>query len=144
MKIDEVPQDPGFLDGLQRANYAVGEDGRYVVVASPGWEAERAATEMALLEQDRFLRAAWEAVQAGRRSPLAYHFARRQLTTGLAAQGAGLSRLRVWWQLRPRGFAAMSAAHRRRWAEFLQLPEEEMGRVPKEPESFLTAPEPHG
>jgi len=139
MKKDEVPQDQGYLDGLQRANYALGEDGKYVVVASPGWEAERAATEMALLELDRFLRSAWEDVRAGRRSPLAYHMARKQLTVGLVAQGVGLLRLRVLWHLRPRGFSWMSPAVAQRYATFLQLSLEELSRVPDEPGSFLNA-----
>lgn len=134
---EEVPRDPGFLEGFQRGTYAVDASGRYTLVATPGWQAETAVTTVALEEQDRLLRRQWELARAGRRSPLAYHMARRQMTPKLLARHVGLSRLRVAWHLRPRGFLGLPLRLALRYSTCLDVPIQELLRVPDEPGTFL-------
>ncbi|MBI5544818.1 MAG: hypothetical protein HY901_13090 [Deltaproteobacteria bacterium] len=137
MKAHEVPADEGFLEGYQRGAYAVDEKGQYRIVATSGWHAETAATAAALEEQDRAIQAAFEQVRAGRRSPLAYHIARRLLTPSLLASYAGVSRLRVAGHLRPFGFRRTPLWLAQRYAECLQMSLNDLVRLPEKPESLL-------
>lgn len=139
MKKDEVPQDPGFLEGFRRGALAVDEAGRFTLVPTPGWQAETAATALALEEQDALVRRAWERARAGRLSPLGYHAARRQMPTALLARNARIGRLRVWWHLRPRGFLGMPLGVAMRYAAALNVPLEELVRLPESPERLLDA-----
>ncbi|MBI5440202.1 MAG: hypothetical protein HY900_03205 [Deltaproteobacteria bacterium] len=137
MREDEVPRDPGFLEGFQRGTYALDASGRYTLVPTPGWQAETAVTTVALQEQDRLLRRYWELARAGRRSPLAYHMARRQMTPKLLARHMGLARLRVAWHLRPRGFRRMPLELALCYCACLDLPIQELLQVPDVPGTFL-------
>lgn len=137
MKTSEVPADPGFLEDFSRGAYAVGEDGQYRIVATPGWNAETAATAAALEEQDRVIAAAFAQVKAGTRSPLAYHVARKMLTPALLASYAGVSRWRTLWHLRPFGFRRMPLWLALRYAECLQTTLNDLVKVPEKPESLL-------
>jgi hypothetical protein len=137
MREEEVPRDEGFAEGYRRGAYAVDASGRYTLVATPGWEAETAVTTVALEEQDRLLVRQWELSLAGLRSPLAYHMARRQMTPKLLARHMGLSRLRVAWHLRPQGFRRLPLHLALRYCACLDVPIQELLRVPDEPGSFL-------
>ena len=137
MRAEEVPQDGAYLEGKKRGAYALDSDGRYTVVATAGWEAETAATRIALEAADAQIRAAWQAVGDGARSPLWYHLAARQLTTALVAEYAGCSRVRVWWHCRPGPFAALSAEWLERYAKALRVPVEQLRALPEQPESWL-------
>lgn len=137
MKASEVPADKGFLEDFQRGTYAVDEKGHYKVVASPGWSAETTATTAALEEQDRAIAAAFAQAKAGRKSPLAYHLARKLLSPALLAEYAGVWSLRTRWHLTPTGFARMPGWLARRYAECLQISVEELTSLPEKPESLL-------
>lgn len=137
MRDDEVPHDQGFLEGFRRGAYAVDAAGRYTLVATTGWEAETAVTTVALEEQDRLLRRQWELARAGRRSPLAYHMARRQMTPPLLAREMGLSRWRVACHLRPWGFRRLPLHLALRYGACLDVPLQELIGVPDAPGSFL-------
>jgi hypothetical protein len=143
MKKEQVPQDESFLEGHQKAAYALDEHGKYAVVPSRGWEPERIATSVALEAQDRTLRTAWEDVGARRRSPLAYHMTRRQLTPGLLASNVGVSSWRVRWHLRPAGFRMMSLGMALKYAAYLEVPIERFVTVPPQPETLME-PSPNG
>ena len=133
MRVKDVPQDDADTDGLRRGDYALDENGRYTVVATSGWEVERAANEIALLAVDREVERAWQSVRDGRRSPLAYYMAQAMLTPGVLAEGVGLWRLRVAWHLRPRGFAGLSDTLVERYAKALGLTAEQLRSLPPEP-----------
>ncbi len=143
MRKDQVPQDDSFLEGHRKATYAVGEGGRYEVVPSRGYEPERIATAVALEERDRQVRLAWEAAASGRRSPLAYHLAARQLTARRFARQAGVLSLAVLWHLRPAGFRRMRPATALRYSASLGLSPDELARLPPRPELMLD-PVDHG
>jgi hypothetical protein len=137
VKSADVPQDDSFLEGHRKAAYAVDANGQYVVVPSRGYEAEVAATSVALLEVDRAVQVAWNQVKAGTVSPLAYHFAVRQWPLGLAAASVGVSRLRLWWHLKPKVFAGLSASMKRRYCEALAITEAQLASVPEAPERLM-------
>ena len=137
MKASQVPADEGFFERFRRGAYAVGEDGQYRLVPTPGWSAETTATAAALEEQDRIIAAAFADVCAGRRSPLAYHMARRMLTPKVLAAYAGVWSLRTRWHLRPSGFARLPLWLARRYAQCLQVGLDELVKLPEKPESLL-------
>ena len=137
MKTSEVPADGGLPAELNRGTYALDEKGQYQIVATPGWSAETTATAAALEEQDGVIQAAFEAVKAGRRSPLAYHAARKMLTPALLAAYAGVWSLRTRWHLTPFGFRHLSPQLAQRYADCLQLSVADLGALPEKPESVL-------
>jgi len=130
MKIEQVPQEQSMLAGERRACYAEDAHGRYVVVPSTGWEVEKIVNAQAVAEVRAAIDAAHARVLQGRRSPLDYHMARCQMTPGLLAANAGVSRLRVWWHLRPSAFARLSQPALRRYAEALAVSVEALCQVP--------------
>ena len=134
MKKEEVSQDDSFLEGHQKAAYALDENGRYVIVPSRGYADEVVATTVALLAQDRLIQAAWDKARAGELSPLAYHLAVKQWPLGLAAAHLGIMRWRIWWHLRPAAFAAMSPQLRQRYCAALDLTQAQLTSVPADPE----------
>lgn len=140
MKTKDVSQDPSFLEGHQKAAYALDENGKYVVVASRGYADEVVATSFALVQQDNLIKAAFDRVKRGEASPLAYHLAVRQWTLALAAAQMGIWRIRVWWHLRPGGVERMSAKMRARYCAELDLTPERLASLPDQPELTLDAP----
>jgi hypothetical protein len=139
MKQDEVPQDASFLEGHRKVAYAVDSEGQYVVVPSTGYEAEVAATSVALYAQDRAVQHAFEQVKKGELSPLAYHFAVRQWPLALAAAELGISRLRIWWHLKPRVFSKLTASMKKRYCDALAITEAQLGTLPEAPEQLMGA-----
>jgi hypothetical protein len=137
VKSDDVPQDASFLEGHRKAAYAVDAEGKYVVVPSTGYEAEVAATSVALYEIDRAVQQAWEQVKRGEVSPLAYHFAVRQWPLSLAADSVGLSRLRIWWHLKPKAFAGLNAELKKKYCAALAISEAQLATVPDAPEKLM-------
>lgn len=137
MKKEEVSQDDSFLEGHQKAAYAIDENGRYVVVPSRGNADEVVATSVALEAQDRLVQAAWDRARRGEQSPLAYHLAVKQWSLGLAAAQLGISRLRVWWHLKPAGFRRLSDPLRQRYCEELDLGADELASLPDAPERMM-------
>ncbi len=137
MKTRDVSQDDSFLEGHQKAAYAVDENGQYVVVPSRGYADEVVATSFALVQQDKRIQSAWERAKKGEVSPLAYHLAVKQWTLPLAAAQLGIWRIRVWWHLTPRGFAGLSDALRAKYCHELDLAPAQLLTVPETPELTL-------
>lgn len=134
MKVGDVPQDQeqSILAGHQRACYAVDEHGRYVVVGSLGWEVENIVNGQANEEVRAQIAGALARARRGEVSPLAYHMARRQMDSGMLASYSGISRVRIWWHLRPQVFRRLTDKVLRRYAEALQLPLTELRVLPAE------------
>ena len=134
VKKEDVSQDDSFLEGHQKAAYALDENGRYVVVPSRGYADEVAATTIALLAQDRLIQQAWDRARKGEQSPLAYHLAVKHWTLGLTSAQMGLTRLQIWWHLKPVGFRRMSSALRQRYCDGLDLTQAQLMTLPDVPE----------
>jgi hypothetical protein len=134
MKTDDVPQETSrMLAGYQRACYAVDEHGRYVVVASKGWQVEDIVNAQANAEIAARCEAVRQRVLAGRASALEFHMVRCQMSPGLLAAYAGVSWWRVRWHLHPRVFARLGAPWRARYAQALGMRVEELATVPDQP-----------
>jgi len=134
MKADEVPQDDSVLGDHRRAVYATDARGRYVAVASRGWEVEKIVNAQANEEIRATVEAARLRVRAGRASALEYYMLRAQMTPGLLASYAGLASLRVRWHLRPAVFRRLPTALLRRYADALGIDVETLRVVPDRPE----------
>ena len=133
-----MPQDAGALYAgqLRRVTWAVGDDGTYRAVPSAGWEAEIDATAASVDDTNRQIREAWDAVQAGQQSPLAYHLAVNLLDPATAAREIGTFTFRVRRHLKPHVFARLSAAWQRSYAELLGVSVDTLVTVPDEPEVY--------
>ncbi len=130
MKANEVPQDDSILEGRRRACYALDAQGRYVVVASRGWEVERIVNEHAREALRVELEAVRLRVLAGKASALAYHMTACQMDCRLLAANTGLSRFRVRRHLRPKVFAHLTHATLERYAHAFGLSVAELTRLP--------------
>lgn len=131
MREEDVPQEKSFYQGHRRACYAVGKDEHYVLAKSAGWEVERVATEQALLDLEEQVEEARQLARKGERSPLAYHFATRQMTPKMAAQHMELATWRVKRHLKPGVFARLSADLKARYSAVLDIPASELEQVPE-------------
>jgi len=134
MRKDEVPQQPAkaYL-GREKALYAVGEDGRYQIVPSKGWEAEEIVLDQAVDEFKRLAADAHARARAGSGSSLEYHMYARRMDAVLLADISGFWAWQVRRHLRPGAFAALPPAKRARYAEALGLPEDRLDTLPEEP-----------
>ncbi len=134
MRERDVPQDTtSFYRGIQRACYAVDEDGNYVIAASRGWDTEKVVTEQALLQLEEEVEDVRQRVAQGELAPLAYHLATHMMTPKLCAQHLGVAAWRVKRHLKPRVFEKLSDAWLARYAAVLDMPVEELARVAEGP-----------
>jgi hypothetical protein len=135
MKIEEVPQDQGMMsDERREVCYAVDDRGRYTLVPSHGWDPKNVANDQAWAQIRQRVSAVIDLVKAGKRSPLAYHMAHHQMSLGLLARYASLSRLRVWQHLRPRGYGRLTPELRGRYAKIFAIDSAELDTVPDQPD----------
>ena len=130
MKAKEVPQEISMLDGHQRACYALGEDGRYTVVPSTGWEVEKIVNAVAVDEIRATIESARQRVLRGEASALEFHMLRCHMTPAMLAANAGIWKWRVRRHLRPDVFAGLRAAILARYADALRMTPEELKQVP--------------
>lgn len=119
MKVDEVPQDNG---SMRKAMYAVDRQGHYTTVESSGWQAENAATHVAIADFERELVEAYDRCLAGKSAALEYHMYARRMDIAALADAAGIARWRVRRHLRPRVFARLPNRMLVRYAQALQMP----------------------
>jgi hypothetical protein len=129
----DVPQDAALLEGLKEVCYAVGEDGRYVLAPSAGWEPANIANEKAWETIGRGIASVLERIRAGELSPLAYHMARHQMDAALLARYAGLFAWQVRRHMKPGPFRRLPAARIRRYADIFRIPPEALSLVPAPP-----------
>jgi hypothetical protein len=133
MRDKDVPQDDSVYEGHQRACYALGEDGRYHVVPSRGWEAETIVNQLAVNELRDALEKTRQRVLAGETSPLAYHMERCQMTVPMLAANTGIWSWRVRRHLRAQVFARLVPELLQRYAEALRMSVEDLRSIPAAP-----------
>lgn len=132
MRLDEVPQDDSILEGHRRACYAQDAAGRYVVAESRGWQVEAIANRQAIVDVERRIAQAAQAVADGRASPLAYHMARCHMDVRLLAAQSGIWAWRVRRHLRPAVFARLPERTLRRYADAMNIALAELKAMPPE------------
>jgi hypothetical protein len=138
MRKEEVPQDQGIAGGLKEVAYAIDKDGRYVKVASAGWEPKNISNYQAWEVIAGEIATTRKKVENGELSPLAYHMTANLMDVALLAQYMGIMRWRVKRHLRPRIFRKLKADLLDRYAALLkvtveQLKDISLGANPKIP-----------
>lgn len=133
MKSSQVPQQniSTYADN-KKAIYAIGADGRYVRVASTGWEVEEVATRQALAELERLAAHARRQVEQGRVAPLYYHMYARRMDLQTLAQATGFFKWRIKRHFSPKIFADLSDKILTRYTEALGISREALCRLPAE------------
>lgn len=119
-----------MLEGHQRACYALGEDGRYTVVPSTGWEVEKITNAVAVDEIRATIEDARRRALRGEASALEYHMLRCQMTPAMLAANTGIWKWRVRRHLQPAVFARLSPTILSRYADALRMRPEELTQVP--------------
>lgn len=131
MKIDQVPQDQGMIDGDRyEVCYAVNKEGHYVLVQSTGWEPKNVVNDQAWGLIKEKVAATAAKVRAGKLSPLAYHMVCNQMNVGLLSKYIPYGRLRVWRHLRPKVFHRLSSEELQPYADLFDLSVAELKKVP--------------
>jgi len=131
MRVDEVPQDnSATFAGGRKAMYALGEDGKYRIVPSSGWEVEETVTTMAVAEFNEQAEQALARVKAGQSAPLEYHMYARRMDLQTLAQTTGMFRWRVRRHLKPNVFARLPDKILIRYADALGMTVAELRRLP--------------
>jgi len=129
--IDAVPQEGNAtLAGHRKAMYARATDGRIVIAASRGWEAEEIVTAHAVSAFDKQAALVRERVERGAASPLEYWMIARRMDAALLAQASGIFGWRVRRHLRADRFARLPARTLARYADALGLPVATLVRLP--------------
>jgi hypothetical protein len=130
MKVNEVPQDETFYEGVKRACYALDNEGKYIIIPSSGWSAEEVVNGLAVDELKNKLEETRMDVIKGLKSPLAYHMEYRQMTPEILAKTVGMFSFRVRRHFRPEIFAKLKPSVIKRYALALALTEQELKSVP--------------
>ena len=131
MDIEAVPQEGNVtLGGHRKAMYARDANGRMVIAASRGWEAEEIVTSHAVETLQAQAEAARERVKAGLASPLEYWMYARRMDVALLSQTSGFWRWRVKRHLRPEFFSRLSVKQLHRYAQALGLSPDTLQRLP--------------
>jgi hypothetical protein len=139
MKIDEVPQDKGYLiEGrISDLNYVVDRNGQYTSKKSKGWKPKNEATSMAWDMVFERVERARQQILSGVLSPLAFYMELNIMDVGILASYIGISRWRVRKHLKMKNFVRLSPGLLEKYAEALQLTSAELVDVQKIRETKL-------
>jgi hypothetical protein len=132
MKVNEVPQDdvPDYSEGIKKGNYALDDEGKYVMVPSKGWVVDEMINSLAFNEYEAKVEETRKAVLAGQKSTLAYYMELRQMTPEILGKTAGIATFRVKRHLRPEIFAKLKEPVLDSYAKALSITREELKTVP--------------
>lgn len=132
MKVGEVPQDKGMIGEYgHEVCYAVGENGRYTLSPSLGWDAKNVVNDQAwavIAEETSRMHAL---VQDGTLSPIAYYQAKHQMDIGLLARYVDMARWRVKRHRRPQIFKRLPERILQKYATVFGVSTEELKTVPQ-------------
>lgn len=132
MKVAEVPQDKGMIGEYgHEVCYAVGENGRYTLSPSLGWEAKNVVNDQAwtvIAEETRRMHAL---VQSGKLSPIAYYQAKHQMDIGLLAHYVAMAKWRVKRHRRPEIFQRLPERILQKYATVFGVSTADLKTVPK-------------
>jgi hypothetical protein len=133
MKVNEVPQDdvPDYSEGIKKGNYALDDEGKYVMVPSKGWEVDELTNRLAFNEYEAKVEETRKAVLEGKKSPLAYYMELRQMTPEILGKTAGIAVFRVKRHLRPEIFAKLKESVLDSYAKALDITREELKTIPR-------------
>jgi len=129
MEPDEVFRNIADVDGLKRGQYMPDDQGKYVLDTNPSWP-ETVVNGLMVSEIRARIEEARNAVQAGKKSPLYYHMARRQMDPAILAKTVDIALFRVKRHLRPEIFVKLKPSVLDRYANALVVTPEELKTIP--------------
>lgn len=122
MKTNEVPQEKGLLSSVSKeVQYAIDENGKYQQVMSDGWETKDIVNGLSWEVIKEQAEEAKEKIQKGNASPLLFYMAINQMNSSLLASYMGISRLKIWWHLKPGIFKKLKAKRLKQYARVFSL-----------------------
>lgn len=118
MNKQDVPQDNGSLakKNVHELCYALDEHGRYVTVASTGWDAKTLALNESLELIEERIAATKQAVTDGELSPIAYYMELHRMDLPLLASYVGIHRWFVKRHFQPKRFLHLKEKTLRKYA----------------------------
>ncbi len=133
MKIDEVPQDQGFMiEGkIRDVCYAVDENGHYTKKLSTGWNPKNEAMVMAwdvVYERVEDVRSK---ILAGELSPIAFYMELNVMDTSILADYTGISKFKVKKHLKMKKFKELTIEVIEKYASTFNISVEELRDVEK-------------
>ncbi len=132
MKVEEVPQDKGMIgDCGHEICYAIGDNGRYTLSPSLGWEAKNVVNDQAWAVIAEETRRMHQLVQSGTLSPIAYYQAKHQMDIGLLARYVDMAKWRVKRHRRPEVFRRLPERILQRYAAVFGVSPTELKTIPK-------------
>lgn len=127
MKKEETPQDKGALENVTRdVCYVKNEKNEYETVLSSGWNVKKDALDFTWKEIQEEIEKARFLVNTGKKSPLFFHMKKNLLTPGLLASYVKISRIIVWFHLKPLFYKRMSLNTLNKYTSFFNISREEM------------------
>ena len=134
MKIEQVPQDDSSTySGHKKVVYAVDDSGHYQSVKTSGWEVEAFATQMAVDDLNEQTQEAFDQVQAGEKSTLAYHMLKARLDLIALQQATGFFRWQIRRHLKPKVFARLSDKKLEIYSQTLGISIQALKTLPEHP-----------
>lgn len=123
MKIEEVPQDKGYLiEGkISDLNYAVDENGHYASRQSRGWEPKNEAMTMAWDVVYERAEAVRKKVLDGKLSPIAFYMELNVMNVSILAAYAGISGWKVKRHMKMKHFKNLKPGILAKYAEALNI-----------------------
>lgn len=127
MKTNEVPQEKGVLSSVSKeVQYALDENGRYQQVMSDGWETKDIVNGLSWEVIKEQAEEARERIEQGKSSPILYYMRINQMTIGLLASYMDISKLKVWWHLKPIGFKRLKNSRLLQYAKVFGITKEKL------------------
>jgi hypothetical protein len=123
MKIEEVPQDKGYLiEGrISDLNYALDKNGHYTSTQSRGWQPKNEAITMAWeVVYDRAEEARRQVLD-GNLSPIAFYMELNVMNVSILASYAGVSRWKVKRHLKMKHFKKLEPEMLAKYAATLNI-----------------------
>lgn len=139
MKKKEVPRDnENLFEGkFEEIQYAVDENGKYILAKSPGWSPKNTILKEEWKEIDEEAEEARLKVLSGEKSPLYFHMKINQMSRKLLANYAGMWACKVKRLCKPKAFKKIKDKDLEKLAYALKLDKETLQKVPDKPVSSL-------
>jgi len=133
MKINEVPQDQGFLvEGkLRDVCYAVDENGRYTKKLSTGWLPKNEAMVMAWDVVFERVEGVRSKVLTGELSPIAFYMELNVMDAQILADYTGISKFKVKKHLKMKKFLGLEPHILQQYATTFSISVEDLQNIEK-------------
>jgi hypothetical protein len=131
MKIEEVPQDKGYLvpGRITDLSYAVDSDGNYASTKSRGWKPKNDAMDLAWSLVYEKAEEARKEVLSGKLSPLAFYMELNIMDVNLLAGYTGLSRWKIKRHLKMKNFRKLPPDLLSQYATILNITTEDLVNI---------------